>query len=175
MSTDCARFISQGEVVSGGNDGALQVWNQLRKKPLSVIHTAHGFGATQLHGGPSAGCAAVPLPGAPASAAASVPDVTGWVQSVAVCSNSDLVASGVWGWQQHSGLLSGTGRCRARDPTDGEGLHLSAPPRCLPAHSFWRPCRMLHMAYTPSVGSDGIVHRYAPPPSPLVHTHACML
>ena len=94
MSTDCARFISQGEVVSGGNDGALQVWNQLRKKPLSVIHTAHGFGATQLHGGPSAGCAAVPLPGAPASAAASVPDVTGWVQSVAVCSNSDLVASG---------------------------------------------------------------------------------
>ena len=168
MSTDCARFISQGEVVSGGNDGALQVWNQLRKKPLSVIHTAHGFGATQLHGGPSAGCAAVPLPGAPAAAAASVPDVTGWVQSVAVCSNSDLVASGVW--REYCGQLRGTGRRRAGEQTDGEGLPFSAQPSCLPAHSFWRPWRMFHMTYYPSVGSDGIVTPLYTSYSPLVYT-----
>ena len=94
MSTDCARFISQGEVVSGGNDGTLQVWNQLRKKPLSVIHTAHGLGATRIHGGPSAGCAAEMVPGTAATVPPSVSDVTGWVQAVAVCRNSDLVASG---------------------------------------------------------------------------------
>lgn len=93
MSTECARFISQGEVVSGGNDGTLQVWNQLRKKPLSVVRSAHGPGATQLHGGPSAGCAAESVPG---NTVPTVSDVTGWVQSVAVCRNSDLVASGVF-------------------------------------------------------------------------------
>ncbi len=71
------------------------MWNQLRKKPLSVIQKAHGVGATRLHGGPCAGCAAVAAPGlAPPAATTVVPDVTGWVQSVAVCHNSDLVASG---------------------------------------------------------------------------------
>ena len=68
-----------------------QVWNQLRKKPLSVVHSAHGPGAGRLHGGPSAGCCSETNPG---TGTVVVPDSTGWVQAVAVCHNSDLVASG---------------------------------------------------------------------------------
>ncbi len=93
QSTDCVRLISQAEFISGGCDGTLQVWNQLRKKPMSIIQHAHGAGAQARHGGASAGCiseAAVPGGEQPEK----VPDVTGWLQSVAVCRNSDLVASG---------------------------------------------------------------------------------
>jgi ribosomal RNA-processing protein 9 len=80
---------------------ASQVWNQLRKKPLSIIQEAHGQGAVQHHGGSSAGHVYCQLMDKRPSAAAEVTppsqqasDVTGWVQSVAVCQNSDLVASG---------------------------------------------------------------------------------
>ncbi|GAX81002.1 hypothetical protein CEUSTIGMA_g8437.t1 [Chlamydomonas eustigma] len=105
MSTDCIRFISQGEVVSGGNDGTLQIWNQLRKKPLSIIKEAHGQRSVLHHGGSCAGymcsqqgsvlpSAATEAAGAVPVSSQQIPDVTGWVQSVAVCHNSDLVASG---------------------------------------------------------------------------------
>eukprot|EP00955_Chlamydomonas_euryale_P101170 365326-Chlamydomonas_euryale.AAC.23 len=45
MSTECARMLSVSEFVSAGSDGALQVWNQLRKRPVSVVAGAHGGGS----------------------------------------------------------------------------------------------------------------------------------
>ena len=69
----------------------VQVWNQLRKKPLSSLPDAHGPLARAAHGGASAGCATTLNP---ATGAEVVADVAGWVQSVAVCRNTDLVASG---------------------------------------------------------------------------------
>jgi ribosomal RNA-processing protein 9 len=94
LSTDCVKLLSQSEFISGGNDSTLQVWNQLRKKPMSVVSHAHGLGAKERHGGPSAGCATLPPSPMAGSTMPSVEDAIGWVQSISVCHNSDLVASG---------------------------------------------------------------------------------
>lgn len=45
-----------------------------------------------VHGGAGAGCVAEPL--LAGGGGARVPDVAGWVQSLSVCRNSDLLASG---------------------------------------------------------------------------------
>ena len=95
LSTDCVKLLSQSEFISGGSDSTLQVWNQLRKKPMSVISHAHGVGAREGYGGPSAGCAILPpAPLDQSGGGPSMQDAVGWIQSLAVCNNSDLVASG---------------------------------------------------------------------------------
>lgn len=88
---------------------SLQLWTQLKRKPIAAVKAAHGPGALQpsaaaaggdkkgLQGG-SAGMVTQPriLPsadGAPPGGAVT-PDVTGWIQSLAVARHSDLVASG---------------------------------------------------------------------------------
>ncbi|KAG1675461.1 hypothetical protein FOA52_001760 [Chlamydomonas sp. UWO 241] len=96
MSSDCVKMLSLGEFVSAGSDGTLQVWNQLRKKPLSIVAKAHGSGARAAHGGACAGCVSEAWgnEAAPGGSGTRLPVVASWVQSLAVCRNSDLVASG---------------------------------------------------------------------------------
>ena len=78
-------YITGTEWLSGANDGSLQVWTQLKKKPVSVFRGAHARP-------PPAGA-----PGAPPAAgswATAGSEAAAWVQSVAVARGSDLAASG---------------------------------------------------------------------------------
>jgi ribosomal RNA-processing protein 9 len=84
LALDCVRYITQSEWVSGGDDGSLQVWSQLKKKPLAVLRGAHG----QAH------VTSGDVPPERGSWAVAGSAADGWVQSVAVCRGSDLVASG---------------------------------------------------------------------------------
>lgn len=80
FTQDCAKYVTGTDWLTGTCDGTLQLWSQMKKKPAAVVRGAHGPGA----------------PFASLSAGCSSPDaaVSGWVQSVAVCRGSDLVASG---------------------------------------------------------------------------------
>lgn len=79
-----------------------QVWNTLKKKPVSITHNAHS-GLHQTRSPPPAAAAAditapvnLPLPSPPSTgswATANV-DTNCWIQSIAACKGSDLCASG---------------------------------------------------------------------------------
>eukprot|EP00879_Flechtneria_rotunda_P023386 GHRR01024736.1.p1 GENE.GHRR01024736.1~~GHRR01024736.1.p1 ORF type:complete len:167 (+),score=58.63 GHRR01024736.1:419-919(+) len=104
MAQHAVVFLAGGsEWVSGGNDGSLQIWNTLKKKPVNVHYNAHN--------GRSSAAAAEGAPPDGSWAVANV-DTGGWIQSLAVAKGSDLVASGagdgfirLWGVQpsKHGG------------------------------------------------------------------------
>lgn len=73
------RFVTGTEWVTGASDGSLALWTQFKKKPVQVIADAHS---------PSAPTSPT---GETSSSSASDSSVQGWIQSVAVCTNSDLV------------------------------------------------------------------------------------
>ncbi|KAJ6825758.1 U3 snoRNP-associated protein-like YAOH [Iris pallida] len=95
-SSECCCFIKDNEFLSGSDDGSIELWSVLRKKPIHITKNAHthlltddqlpkdndgkrpngdikenGFGKSL------GGCSA-----------------QSWVSSVAVCRSSDLAASG---------------------------------------------------------------------------------
>lgn len=78
-------FISNGEFLSGSDDGCVALWNTIRKKPVSIMRNAHGSSSgVQHHTAENANGLAAAAGGAAES----------WVGAVAVCSSSDLAASG---------------------------------------------------------------------------------
>lgn len=101
----------------------LQVWNTLKKKPVSVYHNAHkGSHNTPPAAANGAAAAAnntaaaaedeAPSPPANGSWATAHVDTNCWIQSIAACRGSDLLASGagdgfirLWGVQpsKHGG------------------------------------------------------------------------
>lgn len=66
------RYITNTEWISGSYDGSVALWSQLKKKPVSLHRGVHATGAADGPGSPSE-------------------EAAGWVQSVAVCPQSDLV------------------------------------------------------------------------------------
>lgn len=94
----------------------MQLWSQMKRKPVFVVRGAHGphpnaaaYAPAVSAGAPAEAASAFTAAAASAAAAAAaagatgeaaaagpgaLPDVTGWVQAVAVCRGSDLVASG---------------------------------------------------------------------------------
>lgn len=66
VSIDVVAMLSEQRFVSGGDDGAVCLWQQSKKKPTAVIEKAHGAGL---------GCES-------------------WISSVAAFRNTDLVMSG---------------------------------------------------------------------------------
>ncbi len=89
------------------------MWTQLKRKPVTVVTHAHGPLADKRGPVLTAGCIAHNSPLAVTDAdAAAAPDITGWVQSVAVGRGSDLVASGAGDgcirlWQVTQGKAGG--------------------------------------------------------------------
>lgn len=90
-SLECCSFINDSEFLSGSDDGSIELWNLLRKKPVHIIKNAHAlpsFSAElltkdsneSLPNGYHTGCSSTL--------------VQSWVSSVAVCRSSDLAASG---------------------------------------------------------------------------------
>lgn len=66
VSIDVVAMLSEQRFVSGGDDGAVCLWQQNKKKPTAVVENAHGAGL---------GCES-------------------WISSVTAFRNTDLVASG---------------------------------------------------------------------------------
>ena len=76
-------FISNGEFLSGSDDGCVALWNTVRKKPVFIAHSVHGS-KTEQHVAADMDSTERPVTAA----------VEAWVGAVAVCRNSDLAASG---------------------------------------------------------------------------------
>ncbi|CAM6092181.1 unnamed protein product [Calypogeia fissa] len=115
-SMDCCCFLSNGEFVSGSDDGSLAVWNTIRKKPVHLVKNAHGalsppeisedssedekseedLGPDTVGNGHANGNGNIDkmpsLPGNLASGPGGAAE--SWIGAVAVCRGSDLVASG---------------------------------------------------------------------------------
>ncbi|XP_047972419.1 U3 snoRNP-associated protein-like YAOH [Salvia hispanica] len=94
-SLECCCFINNDDFLSGSDDGNVELWNVLRKKPVHIVKNAHvscsenksdqnnleglsnGHKENEVHNSSRNGSA-----------------VLSWVSSVAVCRSSDLAASG---------------------------------------------------------------------------------
>ncbi|XP_051148123.1 U3 snoRNP-associated protein-like EMB2271 [Andrographis paniculata] len=92
-SLECCCFISNDEFLSGSDDGSIEHWNILRKKPIHIVKNAHSSFSEfeqSRHEGLSNGHKEN---GVHDSSRLGLPALS-WVHSVAVCRNSDLAASG---------------------------------------------------------------------------------
>ncbi|KAF5752565.1 U3 small nucleolar RNA-interacting protein 2-like [Tripterygium wilfordii] len=94
---ECCCFISNDEFLSGSDDGSIELWNVVRKKPVNIIKNAHALSVpTNNFSGSNSHIIANGhaengdhnLGSNHCSSACS------WVSSVSVCRNSDLAASG---------------------------------------------------------------------------------
>lgn len=120
MAMDCCRYVTNTEWVSGAADGSLQVWSQLKKKPLATVAAAHGRGPAA----PDADADARPADGSWATAGSAA---ACWVQSVAVSRGSDLVASGAGDgavrlWRVSEGKGGGAGGLEAIGAVPARGF-----------------------------------------------------
>jgi ribosomal RNA-processing protein 9 len=86
-AVECCKYITGTEWISGGNDGSVALWAQTKKRPVQVVRNAHG--SSEAAGEAAAASAPAGEAGAPGAGSAGR-----WVQSVAVCRGTDLMASG---------------------------------------------------------------------------------
>lgn len=93
-SLECCCFINNDEFLSGSDDGSIEHWNVLRKKPVHIVKNAHAslqsVEIEQRNGALSNGHIENGTldPQSHSSSALS------WVSALTVCRNSDLAASG---------------------------------------------------------------------------------
>ncbi|KAL8171728.1 hypothetical protein V2J09_023532 [Rumex salicifolius] len=93
---DCCCFVSNDTFLSGSDDGSVELWSSMRKKPVSIIKNAHPVLATEK---PLEKNDNERMPNGHVEDDNCKPDnsqsaAQSWVSSVAVCNNSDLAASG---------------------------------------------------------------------------------
>ncbi|KAG0477153.1 hypothetical protein HPP92_013994 [Vanilla planifolia] len=95
-SLESCCFINDSEFLSGSDDGSIELWSILRKKPAYIIKNAHALSSYSDEQLPKDGNEVLPdgihaeefCKGSMSSSAQT------WVGSVAVCRGSDLAASG---------------------------------------------------------------------------------
>lgn len=96
QAIDCVAYVTGTEWVSGGSDGGVSLWSQMKKKPISVQRNAHtppsaappAAARTSTHDAHSSGASPPTGPGSVGG------DCASWVSSVACARGTDLVASG---------------------------------------------------------------------------------
>ncbi|KAD7116453.1 hypothetical protein E3N88_03721 [Mikania micrantha] len=87
-SLECCCFINNDEFLSGSDDGNIEHWSVLRKKPLHIIKNAHPLSTQNtfnVNQNDNLSDSSKDFCG---------PSACSWVSSVAVCRGSDLAASG---------------------------------------------------------------------------------
>ncbi|KAF5197182.1 U3 snornp-associated protein-like yaoh [Thalictrum thalictroides] len=93
---ECCCFISNDEFLSGSDDGSVELWNTLRKKPAYIVKNAHSTfspideASVKDDGLPNGDIAE----NGNVKATSSSSSALSWVSAVTVCRNSDLAASG---------------------------------------------------------------------------------
>uniref|UniRef100_A0A803Q2V6 U3 snoRNP-associated protein-like EMB2271 n=1 Tax=Cannabis sativa TaxID=3483 RepID=A0A803Q2V6_CANSA len=94
---ECCCFISNDEFLSGTDDGSVELWSLLRKKPAYIVKNAHSLLAANKNI-EQKDCPMIPNGhienGHHTSEKYDSSSVYSWVSSVAVCRSSDLAASG---------------------------------------------------------------------------------
>lgn len=48
-SVDCAQYLTLDTYVSSGEDGSICLWKETQKRPISIVHTAHGMNGPVPH------------------------------------------------------------------------------------------------------------------------------
>ncbi|KAK1425901.1 hypothetical protein QVD17_21263 [Tagetes erecta] len=92
-SLECCCFINNDEFLSGSDDGSIQHWSVLRKKPLHIIKNAHPS-LTHFNQVQSCDLSNGNLDNLDHVSEMVDSSACSWVSSVAVCRGSDLAASG---------------------------------------------------------------------------------
>ncbi|KAL6759877.1 WD40-repeat-containing domain protein [Haematococcus lacustris] len=178
LTLDCCRYVTSTDWLTGSSDGSLQLWTQLKRKPLAHVRHAHGPAAPQ----PSPASVADTSPGLPGASAGPMlvprvagddvealvqPDVTGWLQSVAVARGSDLVASGagdgvirLWAVSQTKGGSAGGLQAVGALPARGwvNGLAIGRSGRVIVAAVGQEP-RMGRWAHDKAARNGLLIHR----------------
>lgn len=93
-SLECCCFISNQEFLSGSDDGRIEHWNILRKKPVHIMKNAHGSMSVQNVGLANVGLSNGHIENVSQGPEHLFPSAVCWISSVAVCRSSDLAASG---------------------------------------------------------------------------------
>ncbi|KAF5736587.1 U3 small nucleolar RNA-interacting protein 2-like [Tripterygium wilfordii] len=94
---ECCCFISNDEFLSGADDGSIELWNVVRKKPVNIVKNAHALSdpTDNFGGGNSHIIANGHTENGDHNLGSNIcSSVCSWVSSVTVCRNSDLAASG---------------------------------------------------------------------------------
>ncbi|XP_062211903.1 U3 snoRNP-associated protein-like YAOH [Phragmites australis] len=91
-SLECCCFIDDKEFLSGSDDGSIELWSIMRKKPTHIIRNAHPISCTNLN---SIGNDDQELPNENGiHNSENVSSAQSWVSAVAARKGSDLAASG---------------------------------------------------------------------------------
>ncbi|KAL3833707.1 hypothetical protein ACJIZ3_008443 [Penstemon smallii] len=94
-SLECCCFINNDEFLSGSDDGSIEHWNVMRKKPVHIVRNAHAsFIKPKLEQSNNEGLSNGHIDGSAHHSLNTGPSALSWVNSVAVCRSSDLAASG---------------------------------------------------------------------------------
>ncbi|GER26050.1 transducin/WD40 repeat-like superfamily protein [Striga asiatica] len=94
-SLECCCFISNDEFLSGSDDGSIEHWNVLRKKPVQIVKNAHAsFSENNLEPSNYEGLVNGHKDNEVQESPKLGSTALSWVNSVAVCRSSDLAASG---------------------------------------------------------------------------------
>ncbi|KAK7412808.1 hypothetical protein VNO78_04451 [Psophocarpus tetragonolobus] len=93
-SLECCCFVSNDELLSGSDDGSIELWTVMRKKPVYILRNAHALLVDNMKSDHEK------LPNGNLENGYHHPEnhhclsVFSWVSAVTVCRNSDLAASG---------------------------------------------------------------------------------
>ncbi|RDY01557.1 U3 snoRNP-associated protein-like EMB2271, partial [Mucuna pruriens] len=91
-SLECCCFVNNDEFLSGSDDGNIELWTVMRKKPIYILRNAHALPVDSMKSDQKD---SERLPnGNLENGYHQCSSVFSWVSAVTVCRNSDLAASG---------------------------------------------------------------------------------
>nr|AMP82913.1 U3 snoRNP-associated protein-like YAOH [Catalpa bungei] len=94
-SLECCCFVGNDEFLSGSDDGSIEHWNVVRKKPVHIVKNAHAsFVEHKFEQSNYEGLSNGHEENNAQDSSKLGSTALSWVNSVAVCSSSDLAASG---------------------------------------------------------------------------------
>ncbi|XP_068668327.1 U3 snoRNP-associated protein-like EMB2271 [Aristolochia californica] len=93
-SLECCCFINNEEFLSGSDDGSIELWNFMRKKPVYIVKNAHSIPSSDNHVDSKENGIVCNGDKRENGNCLSSSKAQSWVGAVAVCRGSDLAASG---------------------------------------------------------------------------------
>lgn len=93
-SLECCCFISNQEFLSGSDDGSIEHWNILRKKPVHIVKNAHASISSSQFEQENDGLPNGDIENGAQGLGNLSPLAHSWISSISVCRSSDLAASG---------------------------------------------------------------------------------
>ncbi|KAH1208892.1 U3 snoRNP-associated protein-like [Glycine max] len=93
-SLECCCFVSNDELLSGSDDGSIELWTVMRKKPIYILRNAHALLVDSMKSDQKDSEKLPNENGYNHPENHHCLSVFSWVSAVSVCRNSDLAASG---------------------------------------------------------------------------------